>query len=342
MAAVSARRKRHTSMLLGGILPIDRARIPVDVIAGRDAGRPGDPRGHGLHEDRRDAGDHRPVHADPAGRCCSRCSGRRATSSSAPTRRRRRSSPSACWRPAPCRAHPSTAQLASLAALMCAVFLILARLLKLGFIANFLSRSVLIGFLTGVGIQVAMGQFGGMFGVTEAERDHAREVLADAAGDPDPDQRARPRRVAGRAGHDPRARAGQQEDPRRAHRGRRRRSSLSYVARPRREGRHRPRHGAQRPPAARPARPPSSPPTTSRALLPTVISMFIVILAQSAATSRAYAMQVRRQLRRERGPHRPRPGQPRRRASAARSWSTAARPRPRWSTAPAAGARSRS
>ena len=41
------------------------------------------------------------------------------------------------------------------------------------------------------------------------------------------------------------------------------------------------------------------------ALLPIVISIFVVILAQSAATSRAYAMQVRRQLRRERRPGRP-------------------------------------
>ena len=56
-------------------------------------------------------------------------------------------------------------ELASLTALMCGVVLIGARLLKLGFIANFLSRSVLIGFLTGVGIQVAMGQFGALFGV---------------------------------------------------------------------------------------------------------------------------------------------------------------------------------
>jgi SulP family sulfate permease len=56
-------------------------------------------------------------------------------------------------------------ELASLAALMCAALLVLARVLKLGFIANFLSRSVLIGFLTGVGIQVAMGQVGGMFGI---------------------------------------------------------------------------------------------------------------------------------------------------------------------------------
>ena len=60
---------------------------------------------------------------------------------------------------------PEYVEMASLAALMCGVALIAARLLKLGFIANFLSRSVLIGFLTGVGIQVAMGQVAGMFGV---------------------------------------------------------------------------------------------------------------------------------------------------------------------------------
>jgi high affinity sulfate transporter 1 len=60
---------------------------------------------------------------------------------------------------------PQYVQLASLSALMCGVLLVAARLLRLGFIANFLSRSVLIGFLTGVGIQVAMGQVGGIFGV---------------------------------------------------------------------------------------------------------------------------------------------------------------------------------
>ncbi len=57
-------------------------------------------------------------------------------------------------------------ELASLAALMCGVLLLLCRVLRLGFIANFLSRSVLIGFLTGVGIQVAMGQLAGIFGIT--------------------------------------------------------------------------------------------------------------------------------------------------------------------------------
>jgi sulfate permease, SulP family len=62
---------------------------------------------------------------------------------------------------------PQWVAMAGLAALMCGVFMIVARVIKLGFIANFLSHSVLIGFLTGVGIQVALGQFGGLFGVSE-------------------------------------------------------------------------------------------------------------------------------------------------------------------------------
>jgi sulfate permease, SulP family len=57
--------------------------------------------------------------------------------------------------------------MAGLAALMVAVVLIAARVLRLGFIANFLSRAVLIGFLTGVGIQVAMGQLHGVLGVSD-------------------------------------------------------------------------------------------------------------------------------------------------------------------------------
>ena len=43
--------------------------------------------------------------------------------------------------------------------------LVLARLLRLGFLGDFLSASVLVGFLTGVGIQVAAGQIPGMLGV---------------------------------------------------------------------------------------------------------------------------------------------------------------------------------
>jgi high affinity sulfate transporter 1 len=54
---------------------------------------------------------------------------------------------------------------ASLAALITGGLLLLARIARLGFLADFISRSVLIGFLTGVGIQVALGQFAGMPGV---------------------------------------------------------------------------------------------------------------------------------------------------------------------------------
>ena len=61
---------------------------------------------------------------------------------------------------------PRYVRLAALAALLTGALLLLARLVRLGFLANFLSRTVLIGFLTGVGIQVAVSQLPGMFGVT--------------------------------------------------------------------------------------------------------------------------------------------------------------------------------
>jgi len=60
---------------------------------------------------------------------------------------------------------PQYVALAGALAIISAIFLILARLIRLGFLANFLAKSVLIGFLTGVGIQVALGQVGGMLGV---------------------------------------------------------------------------------------------------------------------------------------------------------------------------------
>src|ERR1700680_1456016 len=56
-------------------------------------------------------------------------------------------------------------QLAGLAALPPGGRLLLARLPRLGFLANFLSRTVLLGFLTGVGIQVAAGQLPDMLGI---------------------------------------------------------------------------------------------------------------------------------------------------------------------------------
>jgi high affinity sulfate transporter 1 len=55
--------------------------------------------------------------------------------------------------------------LCAVLAFMAAGFLILARIIGLGFMADFLSRTVLIGFLTGVGLQVALGEIAGMLGL---------------------------------------------------------------------------------------------------------------------------------------------------------------------------------
>jgi SulP family sulfate permease len=55
--------------------------------------------------------------------------------------------------------------LTAVLAFMAAGFLILARVIGLGFMADFLSRTVLVGFLTGVGVQVALGQISGMLGL---------------------------------------------------------------------------------------------------------------------------------------------------------------------------------
>ena len=55
--------------------------------------------------------------------------------------------------------------MAGLVALLTAGLLMLARLLKLGFLADFLSRTVLIGFLTGVGFQVGIAVLSEMLGV---------------------------------------------------------------------------------------------------------------------------------------------------------------------------------
>ncbi|MEX3933388.1 SulP family inorganic anion transporter [Paraburkholderia phymatum] len=56
--------------------------------------------------------------------------------------------------------------LAGMVALLTAALLLLARIFKLGFLADFLSRTVLVGFLTGVGIQVSIAMLGDMFGMT--------------------------------------------------------------------------------------------------------------------------------------------------------------------------------
>ena len=71
--------------------------------------------------------------------------------------------------------------LASLLALMVGGLLLLARVARLGFIADFLSRTVLVGFLTGVGIQVAATQLDTMLGVKKSAGGTLRQ-LAGALG----------------------------------------------------------------------------------------------------------------------------------------------------------------
>jgi high affinity sulfate transporter 1 len=53
----------------------------------------------------------------------------------------------------------------SLVALVAAAMLLLARILRMGFLADFLSRTVLVGFLSGVGVHVAGNEVRGMLGL---------------------------------------------------------------------------------------------------------------------------------------------------------------------------------
>ena len=80
-------------------------------------------------------------------------------------------------------AHPDSPEwlaLASLAALMTGVFLLLASVLRLGFLANFLSRTVLVGFLSGVGVSLLVGQLPDMLGISADGTGFARHLLAIA------------------------------------------------------------------------------------------------------------------------------------------------------------------
>jgi SulP family sulfate permease len=70
-------------------------------------------------------------------------------------------------------ATPAGAQyiaLAGIVAVLTAAILLLARLLRLAFIADFLSRTVLVGFLTGVGLQVGISVLSEMLGVAVDSR----------------------------------------------------------------------------------------------------------------------------------------------------------------------------
>src|SRR5437867_7977236 len=72
---------------------------------------------------------------------------------------------------------PQYVRLAGLAALLAGGLLLLARLARLGFLADFLSRTVLVGFLTGVGIQVAARQLPDMLGISAAGQSTVPRLL---------------------------------------------------------------------------------------------------------------------------------------------------------------------
>ena len=150
-----------------------------------DAGRAGHPRSHGLHEDRRHAGDHRPVHDHPADPRV------RHPRVIPPPRRRRglgdRRDPG--HRP---RGHGGRGRIDAVRRAGIARRADVRRPPRPRAPAQArvhrqlpLAVSVLIGFLTGVGIQVAMGQFGAMFGVPGQSRHDHREVRGERPADPD-------------------------------------------------------------------------------------------------------------------------------------------------------------
>ena len=72
---------------------------------------------------------------------------------------------------------PRYLELVSLIAIVSGGILILARVLRLGFLADFLSRTVLVGFLTGVGVQVAVGEIHEMLGIEKGGHGFLRQTL---------------------------------------------------------------------------------------------------------------------------------------------------------------------
>lgn len=68
--------------------------------------------------------------------------------------------------------------LASVAALLTGAFLVLASVFRLGFLADFLSRTVLVGFLSGVGVSLVIGQLPDMLGVAAGGHGFAQHLLA--------------------------------------------------------------------------------------------------------------------------------------------------------------------
>ncbi len=74
--------------------------------------------------------------------------------------------------------------LAGMVALLAAAFLLVARMFELGFLADFLSETVLVGFLTGVGFQVGIAMLGEMLGITVTSPSTVEQLVAVVRGLP--------------------------------------------------------------------------------------------------------------------------------------------------------------
>jgi high affinity sulfate transporter 1 len=72
---------------------------------------------------------------------------------------------------------PAYFESAKMVALIAGTMLLLARLFRVGFISDFLSRTVLIGFLSGVGIQVAFGQIPHMLGFAKSGHNFIEQLI---------------------------------------------------------------------------------------------------------------------------------------------------------------------
>ena len=187
-------------------------------------------------------------------------------------------------------APPGTAQymaLVGVVALLTAALLLVARLFKLGFLSDFLSRTVLVGFLAGVGVQVGVAVLGEMLGITvDAHRtvEQLAEIYRERSS---AERRSRPcfRSRSSRCLF-----AGQRWAPRFPV------SLLAVVARHRRQRDvGLPPDAASRSSVRCPAAcPRSCCPTAgwerTRQLLPIAVSCFVIIIAQSSAASRVFAL----------------------------------------------------
>ncbi len=71
---------------------------------------------------------------------------------------------------------PKYVAMTSLVGLISAAILLLARVLRLGFLADFLSRTVLVGFLSGVGVQVAFGELHEILGIEKGGHGFFRQL----------------------------------------------------------------------------------------------------------------------------------------------------------------------